>query len=88
VSQTYKKFSQAQILIFLETKELIMDVNNISDGIVQVLDDCAKWTVPMHRKQFLQILVESRIGMLETRIHRCAYDVETRQQASYGANFC
>jgi len=48
VTNLEKVFSGTNI-DFLETRELIMDVNNIYDGIVKVLNDCAKQTVPMHR---------------------------------------
>ena len=51
VTNLEKVFSGTNI-DFLETREVIIDVNNIYDGIVKVLNDCAKQTVPMHRKQF------------------------------------
>ena len=51
VTNLEKVFSGTNI-DFLETRELIMDENNIYDGIVKVLNDCAKQTVPMHTTQF------------------------------------
>ena len=63
VTSLEKVFSGANFDL-LETKELILNVNNIYDGIVKVLDDCAKQTVPMHRKQFYKFLWNQELECL------------------------
>jgi len=64
VTNLEKVFSGANFDL-LETRELILNVNNIYDGIVKVLGDCAKQTVPVHRKHFYKFWLNEELECLK-----------------------
>lgn len=50
---------------YLATTEIMLNVNDIYEGIVKVLNECAKQTVPTHKKQFYKFWWNQELDCLK-----------------------